>query len=380
MTQIIIERIQLHALSAAIAAGPESSLASMPTRNALLVEVTTTCGATGWGEAWCNFPPRGSLARLSLIADVIGPALLGRSFAHYPDLRPFLEEHFARMIIHTGEAGPFAHCFAAIDMAVADIAARRAGLSLSRLLNPDAGTSVPVYASSPDRRNLPTALRNLEADGHTAAKLKIGYGMADDQELLRRFRELAPPGMQLFVDVNQNWELEEGLRAVEALAQFDIDFLEEPLRADAPLSHWKRLADASPIRLAAGENICSAAAFHAFVAEGGLRVVQPDVAKWGGVSAAYQVGCRARAQGATCAIHFMGSALGLATSLNVLAAIGGDGRVEVDVNPNALRTDLGEIDLFVEEGRVRVPARHGIGFIPDPEAIAKYRIAFSELH
>jgi D-galactarolactone cycloisomerase len=379
MQHIVIDRIQLYALSAKASVGPNSSLASMPARNGLLIALSTTDGVTGWGEVWCNFPPRGNLSRLHLLADVICPALLKRTFRHYADLRPFLEEHFARMIIHTGEAGPFAHCFAAIDTAAADIAARQKGVSLAKFLNPEAADSVSVYASSPDAKNLPSVLPALAADGHNAVKLKIGYSLESDLALLRTFRNLQED-MRLFVDVNQNWDLSQGLRAIEALTELDIGFLEEPLRADAPLHDWKCLADASTIPLAAGENITSDAAFKAFVSEGGLSVAQPDLSKWGGVSGAYHVGRRTEENGGICAIHYMGSALGLAASFNVLAAIGGQGHVELDANPNALRTDLGEVNLEVKNGRVRVPIGDGIGFTPNPDAIAKYQVAFADLY
>ena len=70
----------------------------------------------------------------------------------------------------------------------------------------------------------------------------------------------------------------------------------------------------------------------------------------------------------------MGTAIGLAASLHLLAAVGGAGFVELDSNDNPLRTALCDLDLGVTEGRVRVPRGEGIGVIPDGEALRRYRV------
>ena len=80
LTQVQIERVQGYALSVRPSVGPVSSLGDMPVRNGVLIAITSSDGVTGWGEIWCNFPPRGSVARLNLLQDVIGPRLLGLTF------------------------------------------------------------------------------------------------------------------------------------------------------------------------------------------------------------------------------------------------------------------------------------------------------------
>ena len=100
------------------------------------------------------------------------------------------------------------------------------------------------------------------------------------------------------------------------------------------------------------------------------RVVQPDVAKWGGVSGTLAVGRHARAVGARCCMHFMGTGLGLAASLHLLAVIGGDGRVELDINDNPLRSELGAIDLQVRQGKLPVPVGRGLWLRTRPSSIA----------
>jgi L-alanine-DL-glutamate epimerase-like enolase superfamily enzyme len=380
MTALTIDRIRLFALHRAVERGPFSSLAAMPSRNGLLVELTDADGAVGWGEAWCNFPPAGNLAKLALMRDVIAPAVLGRPVAQWIELRPWLEASFERMTLHVGEPGPFAHCLAALDTAVADLAARAAGLPLARFLSPSAGARVPVYASTPNVDRLDESVGALLAAGHDAVKLKVGFGSERDVALLARFRELAPAPVALMVDANQNWSPETALAAIAQLAAFGLDFVEEPLRADLPLAAWRALALRSPAPLAAGENINSVEHFTDMIGQGGLAVAQPDLAKWGGVSGAMAVGRAAAAAGARCAMHYMGTAIGLAASLQVLAAIGGTGRVELDANPNPLRTELGPLDLTVVAGHVALPDGAGIGLVPDRGALKRFTVAQCDLH
>ena len=76
----------------------------------------------------------------------------------------------------------------------------------------------------------------------------------------------------------------------------------------------------------------------------------------------------------------MGSGLGLAASLHTLAAIGGKGPIELDANPNPLRTELGEIDLGVSDGTLQIPPGPGHGFIPEPGALKKLSVASFNSH
>ncbi len=380
MTPIVIDRIQVFAVSVRPPRGPESSLGSMPVRNGLLIAVTSVDGIEGWGEAWCNFPPRGNLSRLYLMEDVIGPRLLGRGFERYDDCRPALESDFMRIALHTGEAGPFSHCLAAVDTALADIAARREGLSLCAFLKGVSRGSVPVYASTPDVSRLEASIEEMISEGHTAAKLKIGFDRATDISLLERFRGLAGDSLAVMADANQNWSLEEAKEMVRAVAGFDLEFIEEPLAANAPKELWADLAAASPVPIAAGENITSGESFREFARKGGLSVLQPDMAKWGGVSGTCAVGREAREAGLTCAMHYMGTAVGLAATTHILAAVGGDGPMELDANPNPLRTGLGEIDLSVSHGQLKLPAGAGIGFRPDPAALNGFTVGTADMH
>ena len=379
LAQVQIDRIQGYALSVRPPVGPVSSLGSMPVRNGVLIAITSSDGVTGWGEIWCNFPPRGAEARLNLMQDVIGPLLLGMTFQNFAEVRPRLEHDLARMIIHTGEYGPFAHCLAGVDAALADLVSKQAGLPLSGLLASAPLAHVPVYASTPNTSDLETAIHQIIEDGHQGLKLKIGNGIGADTRLLANFARVSDGKLDVCVDANQNWQVHEAIATLESLADHNLIFVEEPLRADASMREWSVLAGAVSAPLAGGENITSREMFLNFMDAGKLNVIQPDVAKWGGVSGAIDIASAAKERGVTCAMHYMGTGLGFAASLHCLAAMNGNGPMELDANPNPLRTELGEIDLTVTNGRIAVPKGPGIGFVPDPTALKSMTIAQLDL-
>lgn len=345
----------------------------MAARNGLLVRIEDRDGAFGWGEIWCNFPPHANQSRQLLLETVIAPGLVGKRFERFDQVGSHLETTWARMALHVGEPGPFNHCLAGIDGALWDLVARREKRPLCALLGAEQPGRVRVYASTLNAARAPDLARDLLASGHRAFKLKVGHDPEVDGLLVRGVREAIGEDPDIFVDANQNWSLEQAFVAIDQLSDTGITFVEEPISAAASLDEWRALADGSAVPLAAGENIASLAAYEAHLANGALKYYQPDVAKWGGVSGCLSVGRKVRSAGFIYCPHYMGTAVGLATSLHLLAAVGGDGLVELDSNHSPLRTELCDLDLSVSEGFVRVPDGHGIGVIPDADALKRHQ-------
>jgi L-alanine-DL-glutamate epimerase-like enolase superfamily enzyme len=375
---IKIRHIETYPLRAVVGSTPTSSLGAMAGRNGLLVRIEDDEGTYGWGEVWCNFPPHAPVARAHLIDDVIAPHLLDRSFLSFNDVRPWLEKQFRRMAIHTGEPGAFSHCIAGLDLAILDLAGRRSGIPVSALLA-DEGEKIPsrirVYASSPDPQRLEPLLGQIVDAGHAAIKLKVAFNLEHDAGVVAKARSSVPEKMDLMLDANQAWTLDEAIAAIDLLKAHRILFYEEPLLAIEPPGTWATLARKTGAALAAGENVPDEAGFAELVKARGVQFIQPDVAKWGGLTGTLAAGRQARAAGVTVSPHFMGTAVGLAASLHLLAATGGAGRVELDANPNPLRTDFAPaLDLRVTDGTVSLPTGPGLGVEPDPDALHRYGI------
>src|SRR5512133_480269 len=327
----------------------QTSFGMMRERPALLVRVEDEHGVFGWGEVWCNFPTVGAEHRAHLIDSLVAPILCAQA---WEDPRSAFREISRRLHIlgiQSGEPGPMAQIAAGTDVAMWDLAARRAAQPLWKMLG--GSPTVPVYASGlgPGSPEV-VAARKLQ-EGYRAFKLKVGFGQKRDCANLGALRALVGP-LPLMVDANQAWGLGEARSMSAALAEFTPLWLEEPIAADQPLSVWQQLARDSAIPLAAGENLRGMEAFEAALGAGAFGVIQPDLGKWGGFSGCLEVGNMARARGAMFCPHRLGGGIGRAAKLRRKAAIGSPSYAEVDANPNPLR-DLGGIRAFkVHEGSI----------------------------
>ena len=226
--------------------------------------------------------------------------------------------------------------------------------------------------------SIPTAPESLAAEklaqGYRAFKLKIGFGLERDLANLNALRKVVGD-LPLMVDANQAWDLDTATEMAEALKDFNLGWLEEPLRADRPWSEWQQLARKPAPSLAAGENMAAFAAFEAALQSHALGVVQPDLAKWGGFTGCLTVAKKILGHRTRYCPHYLGAGIGLLASAHLLAAVGGDGILEVDANDNPLRTlTCGALDK-VFEGTATLSEQPGLGFAPDMEALRPYAIA-----
>ncbi len=371
-----IGRIRLIALRAPCPQPVVTAFGTMDSRPALFVEITDGEGARGWGEIWCNFPRHGLESRFRLAADHLGPWYLGRNAADPPALAREATEAMRRLAIQTGEQGAFANVVAGFDCALWDRLARRAGVPLARLLGGEL-RPLTAYASGIGPEDPPAQMEAARASGHRIFKLKLGFPA--DERNLRAASAFLADGEILLADANQAWEIEEARRRLPGLAEYGLGWIEEPVPADLPPSVFRELAAVSPVPLAGGENLSSMGAFEEIVAARALAVVQPDVAKWGGISFCRRVAAEAMAAGLRYCPHFLGGAIGLLHSAHLLAAAGGDGWLEVDVNPNPLREELLPFSGCDAEGRIALDGRPGIGIDPDPGLLAAYRVMQAEI-
>ncbi|MGE3919142.1 MAG: enolase C-terminal domain-like protein, partial [Hyphomicrobiaceae bacterium] len=163
---------------------------------------------------------------------------------------------------------------------------------------------------------------------------------------------------------------------VPVLAEFGLGWLEEPLRADRPWSEWRRLAEATAIPLAAGENVMGDAGFDAALTSGALGVVQPDLAKWGGLSATLPVARRILAAGRRFCPHYLGGGIGLVASGHLLAAVGGDGMLEIDSNPNPLRSEIAGALGRISDGMADLGDAPGLGIDHPVAVLGRFRVAY----
>jgi D-galactarolactone cycloisomerase len=348
-----------------------TSFGEMRNRPALFVRVENDDGQAGWGEVWCNFPSVGAEHRTRLINEMLAPMLIGRAVTHPSEVFEHLSVATSVLALQSGEAGPFAQTIAGIDIALWDLFAKRAKTPLWRMLGGATGR-MRVYASGLNPSGCVEQAEAAMRRGHRAFKLKIGFDAAKDRGNLRDLRKMVGDNF-LAVDVNQGWGIEQALQLAPALEEFSLAWLEEPLRADRPWSEWRMLQKGMAIPLAGGENIAGRENFAAALKEGVLAVVQPDAAKWGGITGCLAVARDVLASKRHYCPHFLGGGIGLLASAHLLAASGGGGLLEVDSNHNPLREDFCGAAADINDGEIVLPETPGLGVEPDVDAIKKYR-------
>ena len=366
-----ITHVDCHVFRAPIAQPVANAFGAMSNRPAVFVRLQASDGARGWGEVFANFPQVGAEHRARLVRSVFAPLLRDCATDDIAAVREMLARRTRPMAIQCGEPGPFAQIAGAIDQALWDMAARRAGVPLWRLLG-GTGGRVKVYASGigPDDV-VDVALRKRD-EGYRAFKLKVGFGAERDVANLRALREALGEDATIMTDANQAWPVPDALAHIEALAPFRPHWIEEPMLADEPAEAWRALAGASPVPLAAGENLRGHEGFDR--ALDWLSYVQPDVGKWGGISGAAEVAYAAAARGVALCPHWLAGGVGLAASLHVVAAFGSaESWCEVDANPNPLREEV--CPMTVVDGAVTLGDAPGVGIDPDPGRLADFAVA-----
>lgn len=364
-------KLSVHVLRYPIEQPVRTSFGTMHDRPAVFVRVEDRDGAHGWGEVWCNFPACGAEHRARLVETVLQPLLLGRAYEGPAAVFAHLTMATAVLALQSAEPGPIAQAIAGVDLALWDLCARRAGQPLWAFLG-GKHDQVPVYASGINPDDPADTIRKKHAEGYRAFKLKLGFGQERDLHNLRSARDVVGQGVPIMTDANQGWDLATSMTMAAAMAELDIAWLEEPLRVDRPFAEWQALARQSAVPLAGGENYLGQEMFQSAIDAEFLGVVQPDLAKWGGISGCLPVIQAVRAAGLRYCPHYLGAGVGLMASAHLLASVDGlnhGGLLEIDANDNPLRSMLSEPLSALENGVAHLGHAPGIGLEPDLQAL-----------
>ncbi|MGH3741256.1 MAG: mandelate racemase/muconate lactonizing enzyme family protein, partial [Micromonosporaceae bacterium] len=309
------------------------------------------------------------------------PALLGLT----PERALSALVRIGNQSYHKG-VGLFTAAISGVDSALWDVMARAAGLSLSAMLGGRARETVTPYASTGYVRpnNSVQEFRDLleeASHGFSGAKIKIGMGLASDLERVNAARDVLGPDRHLMLDVNGNYTADEARVLCRELEGLDVAWLEEPLPPE-DRDGLARLRDFT-VRLATGESLFTRFAFRDHLTQRLVDVIQPDVAKVGGVSEMRALIDMARAWNLRVSPHIWGGGVALATSLQLLAHMPDYPHathvtsipwLEYDRGENHLRSRLLRQPLDVRNGEVAVPDGPGIGVDLDEDFVAHARI------
>jgi L-alanine-DL-glutamate epimerase-like enolase superfamily enzyme len=264
-----------------------------------------------------------------------------------------------------GRSGVATQAIAALDIALYDLKAKRAGLPLAKLLGAHRD-SVRAYNTSGGFLHAPLAQVQARADESLAAGIggiKIKVGQPDQREDLRRVaavREHLGADVPLMVDANQQWDRPAALRMGRALEEFDLVWIEEPLDAYDAVGHAD-LARALDTPIATGEMLSSVGEHIALIEHHAADVIQPDAPRIGGITPFLRLAALADQAGLQLAPHFA-----MEIHLHLAATYPREPWVEHFewLNP------LFEERLETVDGRMVVPNRPGLGFTLTDQARA----------
>ncbi|MFF1546466.1 L-fuconate dehydratase [Streptomyces sp. NPDC058291] len=147
----------------------------------------------------------------------------------------------------------------------------------------------PAYTTSPgwlgySDEKLTRLAKQAVSDGFTQIKLKVGADRADDLRRLRTARAAVGDGVRIAVDANQRWNVDEAIEWTRALAALDPYWIEEPTSPDDILGHAAIREAVAPVKVATGEHVQNRVVFKQLLQAGALDVLQIDAARVGGVN------------------------------------------------------------------------------------------------
>jgi L-alanine-DL-glutamate epimerase-like enolase superfamily enzyme len=282
--------------------------------------------------------------------------------------------------IYAGRRGIGIHAMAGIDIALWDIKGKALGLPVWKLLGGGFHSNIRCYASSlfgSTPAETGDIARRLLDQGFTAVKFgwsPMGKDAKTDVELVAQARRGMGEEGDLMIDAGLAWDARTAIQRAKAFSDYNIFWLEEPLRPD-DYAGYRKLSEATSLRIAAGEEESSRVSFLDLMDKGKIDVVQVDLTRCG-FTEAMKIASLAYDRGLMVANH------GFTTYINVMAALHWLNSV-----PNALiaefvvqeSTTLREMithqRLRAMDGYLSIPQEPGLGVDLHKENVSRLRVA-----
>ena len=355
-----IARVTAHPLRAALPSPQETSQGTWATIEIVVVEIETADGIVGIGECLAR---RGAAAYARFIDDVLAPLRVGEDAL---DRRRLWRK--LRSVLTGRTGGMLIEALAGLDIALWDIAGKSAGVSVSKLLGGMGRTQIDAYASSINWLDDATAENEVAralASGFRQIKVKVGAPVPQAIEPARLVRRLAGDTIGLSVDANWAYDVDDAVRVGRVLADLDYIWFEEPIRAEDRRG-YRMLREMLPIRLAAGESDFSAVDAVELLEDRSLGLIQPDVARSGGIIETWRIAELAQSFNVAYAPHVGWSgAICVAASLQRAGAAENCMTFECMVYDNPLRQALLKVPVgeatMLKDGRLPIPDGPGLG-------------------
>ena len=289
-----------------------------------------------------------------------------------------------------GTTGMAISAISGIDIALWDIMGRAVNKPVHKLIGGAYRNEVIPYATGlyfiDMNRLVEEAVEEaleFKNDGFRAIKMKIGLGdLKLDAKRVGAVRKAIGPDVKLAVDANHCFSVPNAIKLGRMLEEHDILWFEEPI---SPEDHdgYVEVTRALDMAVAGGENDFTRWGFRDVISRKAMDIVQPDLCAAGGFSECRKIATLASAFGVECVPHAWGSAIGLAATVQFLAALPDQPpafrpmppMLEFEQTPNPLRDHLAKEPIEQKKGIVKVPGGPGLGIEIDREVLKKYKVA-----
>ncbi len=334
--------VRIASLTLRFATPMATAFGELRERELLLVRLRGADGVVGWGEA----------GPLEAYDGVPLEAVRAAIVAYEPLLRDGDDATVAQLQDACRAVADLPQALAAIDLALWDQAGNREGVPVCALLsdNPAASVRVNATIAAVDRAGAASAAAAAARAGYTCVKVKVGIG--DDAGRVAAVRAAIGPEIELRLDANGAWDVEQAVSAIEALAPAGLELVEEPVHGVEAL---RAVRDRVAVRVAMDETAAEIGSLTASVAD----AVCLKISRCGGISRLLAQAALVRASGADVyvASTFDGP-VGIAAGLHCAAAL----RTTAACGLGTLALFAGEVAVLpVVGGEMTVPDAPGLG-------------------
>jgi L-alanine-DL-glutamate epimerase-like enolase superfamily enzyme len=348
-----------------------------PRDRSALVRVHCDDGTSGIGEA---SPMMGGLASLGIVARDIAPGLIGRD----PLDHAVLLDTALHRLVKLGPEGALTGALAALDIALWDIKGKAFGQPVYKLLGGAWKTALPFYASigGNGERSVDEVLRVVEArmkDQPAAVKIrfdadrtKADVDIPGDIAKAKAVRKMVGDAFPLAFDANNGYSVGGAMRMGRVLEDLGFWWFEEPVQ-HYHVKATGEVAQRLDITVSAGEQTYTLAAL-ADLIEAGVRMVQPDIVKMGGITGLGRCLALAQAHGAELVPHQTQPTIGHMASLHLAASQMGATKPCEWNDPSTRTHAIFRNPPRPTDGLFHLSGEPGLGLIVDEEELAKRRV------
>lgn len=350
------------------------------TKGALVVEIVTDEGITGWGD--CYGP---AAVNKTIVDTLLKPSLIGRD----PFDIEVIWEALYNKVKDYGLTGMTICSISGIDIALWDIVGKAVNKPIHKLIGGCFRPKLQAYATglyfkNMDRLNEEAVeeARGYVAEGFTAIKMKIGLGsLIRDIDRVAAVRDAIGNDIKLMVDANHSFNVPQAINMGRELEKLGVYWFEEPISPE-DLDGYVEVSRRLDMAVAGGENEFAKYSFRAILEKRAMDIVQPSVCAAGGITEAKKIAALAQAHSVQCIPHCWGTAIGLAATMHFLASLPDSPPCLVPVPPmleyeqtfNPFRDELSRTNLTHEGGVVTVPTGPGLGIDVDRAVLDRYRV------